>query len=186
LYLGCEVHLSPENLEAVLRNPQQYTLNGRDCLLVELPDQIHPPAADVALELLASRLRLIIAHPERNSYLQRHPSYAGELVKRGYFLQLTAQSLLGRFGAEAKSTSEEFLRKRWVHLVASDAHNLTSRLQILSGAHRQVERLYGGDTADMLFCKNPRAVLFGGDLSLPPSGWKLPLFRTGLSEKTPA
>ena len=189
LYLGCEVHLSPENVEAVLRAPHHYTLNGRDCLLVELPDQIHPPAAEVALEMLGeSGLRLIVAHPERNSYLQRHPSYAGDLFKHGYFLQLTAHSLLGQFGNAARSTGEEFLRKHWVHLIASDSHNLTSRRQVLSGAYHQVERLCGRDTAELLFRRNPQAVLFGGDLSLPPSGcrrWteKMPLFRTALSEK---
>jgi hypothetical protein len=52
LYHGCEVHLTPENLSSVLAKPAAFTLNGVNCLLLELPDRIVPPMVDPAIEAL--------------------------------------------------------------------------------------------------------------------------------------
>jgi len=96
LYLGCELHLTPENVSNIIRDPAGYTLNGSDCALLELPDRIAPPMVNPALDAMTcAGLRVIIAHPERNLYLQQQRSWLDRLVESGCYLQLTARSLDG-------------------------------------------------------------------------------------------
>jgi protein-tyrosine phosphatase len=144
LYLGSEVHLTPENIVKVTQNPATFTLNGGDCLLLELPDRILPSIVEPAIEALAHvGLRVILAHPERNAYIQQVPSYSDRLVDKGCFLQLTSRSLLGLFGAHAASTAKYILRRRLAHFIASDAHGTTSRRPGLTTVFHMVANSFG-------------------------------------------
>jgi protein-tyrosine phosphatase len=166
LYLGCEVHLTPENLHAALYDPGRFTLNGKDCLLVELPDIITPQAVDPSLRILVeSGLRPIIAHAERNLYIQRHLTYASHLVSLGCSLQLTASSFFGAFGTAAEQTARYIMTQRIGHFVASDAHGLDQRRPLLSKAYAHVSGNYGEATARLLFFDNPGAAIAGAPIS---------------------
>lgn len=160
LYLGCEMHLSVENLERVLARPQQYTLNSGDCLLVELPDRF--PATAVEAGLKACRragLRTVIAHPERNPCLQRNPSLPAHLAEFGCYFQVTAQSLSGAFGTAAKKSATRMLQQRLVHFVASDCHGIEWRRPLLRKAYDAIAAEFGDSAADLLFVRNPRCAL---------------------------
>ncbi len=166
LHLGCELNLTPENLHAALKDPSNYTLNGKDCLLVELPEQFTPQTIDFSLQLLIEAgLRPIIAHPERNGYIQRHPSYPADLVSYGCFMQLTASSIFGSFGRRAEEIAEFLMNERLAHFVASDAHGVDNRRPLLKKAYERVAKTYGGVTANLLFVQNPLAVIEGSLIS---------------------
>ena len=172
--LGCEVHLTVENVGRVVENPQMYTLNGGDCLLLELPDSISPAKAEPAIQALENAgLRVIIAHPERNRYIQKHPTYAERLVELGCFLQLTARSLDGGFGSAAASASSYLLKHRLAHFVSSDAHGAKARRPGLSAVYERISRLYGQAAAQLLTTQNPDAVLSGMAIQQMPvaHGW---------------
>jgi protein-tyrosine phosphatase len=47
LLLGCDFHLSYENLEDVKENPGRYTINGLQYLLVEFADNGIPPSIEI-------------------------------------------------------------------------------------------------------------------------------------------
>src|SRR5258708_38737903 len=67
LSLGCDFHLSYDNLKDALNNPSRYTIDATNYLLVELSDNSVPPAVSTNLEkLISSGLVPIITHPERN------------------------------------------------------------------------------------------------------------------------
>lgn len=160
LRLGCEVHLTPEHLEAVLRRPEIYTLGASDCILVELPDAMTPAIVKPALDaLLRAGLRPVIAHPERYSYIQVHHDFATELVDMGCYLQLTAQSVPGGFGYAASRTSRHLLKHRLVHLIASDGHGAVERRPLLAECFDRVVDFCGQPAADLLFVRNPGALL---------------------------
>ena len=103
----------------------------------------------------------IITHPERNQLLQSDPGKVGPWVKKGCLIQITAHSLLGRFGKLAKDIADQFIRMGVAHIVASDAHGSVDRTPILSEAHRYVASTYGAEDAKRLFVRTPQATLQG-------------------------
>ncbi len=179
LYLGCELHLTRENIAGAIDNPSLYALNGCDCILLELPDRIAPPLVNPAIEaLIRSGLRVIIAHPERNPYIQHQVSYAERLVDMGCYLQLTARSLTGAFGPPAVSSANHILKRRLAHFIASDAHGVSVRKPILSGAFENISKSYGVLAARALFTDNPEAALTGSAFRQMPAQhrWRASIF----------
>ena len=166
LYLGCELNLTPENLHAAMDYPSNYTLNGKDCLLVELPENFTPQSIDFSLQLLIEAgFRPIIAHPERNGYIQRHPKYATGIVSLGCFMQLTASSLFGSFGKQAQEMADQLMKGRLAHFIASDAHGVDGRRPLLKKAYERIAINYGEVTANLLFLENPLATIEGSLIS---------------------
>lgn len=179
LYLGCELHLTPENLANSIAKPGAYSLNAGDCILLELPDLATPAIVNPAVEAFAdSGLRVVIAHPERNQCIQRHMAYADQLVERGCYLQLSARSLNGGFGPAAEAAASYLLRRRLAHFIASDAHGATYRRPGLSAAFELVSKLYGEPAARILLIENPQAALSSLAIRHMPSapGWLNSLF----------
>jgi len=179
LYLGCELHLTPENISRAIEMRGAYALNGGDCVLLELPDRIMPNLAAPAIgALIDAGLRVIVAHPERNLYIQHRLSYSDRLTELGCYLQLTARSLSGGFGPAAISAVNYILRRRLAHFIASDAHGATCRRPVLDAAFESVSKTYGEPVARLLFKENPGAALSGSPIRPMPSasGWLTSLF----------
>jgi protein-tyrosine phosphatase len=165
LATGCDFHLSYENLEAAGQSPQQFALNQKNYLLVEFADFALPPFLDEALRRLQQMgLRLIITHPERNPLVRAAPQRLLGWIESGCCVQITAQSLAGRFGPVAERTSFEYLERNWVHFVATDAHSPRSRPPHLRKAYDLVASRYGPETARALFHDNPMAAWNGEPL----------------------
>jgi protein-tyrosine phosphatase len=76
--------------------------------------------------------------------------------------------VLGTFGDEIEEFSEELIRKRLVHVLASDAHNTRGRPPRMSEAVRVIGRWIGDDAAVRMATDIPRAFVEGRDPELPP------------------
>ena len=113
-------------------------------------------------------LRPIITHPERNPILIQNRARVNTWVQEGCYVQVTAGSLLGRFGQRAQKAAEAWLDEGAVHFFASDAHNLTSRPIQLRPAFETVAKLKGEAVARALFRENPLATIEGGSLPYVP------------------
>jgi protein-tyrosine phosphatase len=169
LCLGCDFHLSYDNVEDALKNRTKYTINQKQYLLVEFDDLMIPQGmTDVFYELSVADQRPIITHPERNLVIQKHPERMKDWLREGALVQVTASSLTGRFGRTAQSLAYQFLDKKWVHFLATDAHNTQSRPPKLSESYALVAKRYGKETAERLCITNPRAVFEGKDLGSQP------------------
>jgi protein-tyrosine phosphatase len=167
LYLGCEVHFTFENIERLLAGPAHYTLNGGDCLLVELPDRFTAAAVEAGLKACSrGGLRIVIAHPERNPHLQRNPAMVARLVERGCYFQVTAESLSGLFGTAAQKTAIKMLKQRLAHFVASDCHDARQRRPLLRRAYNAIARDFGARAAELLFVLNPRSAVHSQSIQL--------------------
>ena len=142
LATGCDFHLSFENLQDLEKNPQKYTINQKSYLLVEFADFSIPPSMDDTMHRLhLMGLSPVITHPERNAMLRTKPERMYRWLHQGSYVQITAQSLLGRFGTAAKERAEQWLDEDRVHFVASDAHNLKGRpLQLRAAFDAVAER----------------------------------------------
>ena len=159
---GCDFHLSFENLEAIRENPPRFTLNQRSYLLVEFADFSIPASLDQALHnLQLAGLRPIITHPERNPLIRSQPERLFRWMQQGCLVQVTAQSLSGRFGKLAQEASQRWLAAGAVHFIASDAHNTTSRPLRLKETWDWVCQTHGEEAARALMIDNPRAAFDG-------------------------
>ena len=169
LATGCDFHLSMENLEKIRACPANYTINQRRYLLIEFADFAIPPTTEEALKRLQSLgLSLIITHPERNPLIRAQPQRLKRWLQQGCYVQVTAQSLLGKWGESARKQVEAWLDQKLVHFVASDAHNTAQRPLRLKEAYAAVAERWGGFLARSLFHENPLAAFEGRDLPYIP------------------
>jgi protein-tyrosine phosphatase len=165
LGLGCDFHLSYENIEDAINHPQKYSINGGQYLLIEFPDFGIPNRISEAMyELRLAGMTLIITHPERNPSLLSHPEKVAEWLRAGHLVQVTAGSLTGRFGTSAARMANDMLKKRWIHFLATDAHNTKSRPPALREAYEYVAREQGEEYARLLCVQNPKAAFDGVEL----------------------
>jgi len=78
-----------------------------------------------------------------------YPVFA-DLVRQGAWMQITAASLTGVFGARAKYWGERFLNDGLTHIIATDAHSNGRRSPIMSKARQIAERALGREEAELL------------------------------------
>jgi protein-tyrosine phosphatase len=169
LGLGCDFHLSYNNIMDAKANPAKYSINGKGYLLVEFSETNIPSSINDAFrDLQQIGLAIILTHPERNPIIVRHPERLAEWVRMGCVIQVTASSLYGRFGKAAEAFSNELLYRNWIHFLATDAHNLTSRPPHLKPAYDHVVDKMGEKTAKRLCVDNPRAAFTGEPLPEQP------------------
>lgn len=165
--LGCDFHLSYENIEAALQNPSPFSINQGSYLLVEFAEFMIPHnIGETFYEFTVRGVRPIITHPERNPILQKEQGRMAEWMRTGCLVQITAGSLEGRFGRRAQAMSWELLEKNWVHFIATDAHSISGRPPVLRSAWEAVAQRLGEATAERLCVSNPRAAF--ENQKLPP------------------
>jgi protein-tyrosine phosphatase len=169
LATGCDFHLSYENLQDIRHEPERFTLNQKNYLLVEFADFSIPPSLDQALhELQLAGLQPIVTHPERNPLIRTQPERLFKWLRQGCYVQITAQSLLGKFGHAAQEMTERCLDANAVHFVASDAHNVSSRPLRLKEAFQYLAKTRGEDVARALLVDNPLAAFEGRAIPYVP------------------
>jgi len=171
LMLGCDFHLSYDNIQRLVKNPRDYSVNGTPYVLVEFGDHFVPEQMDnVFYEIECAGLTPILTHPERNPVILRRPELLHRWITRGCLVQVTAKSYTGGFGSEAQRSSELWLGQNLIHFFASDAHDLKHRPPILSACYQKLTEERGERVADLLLNKNPEAVINGKALPhrLPP------------------
>jgi protein-tyrosine phosphatase len=169
LGLGCDFHLSYDNIESALQNRTRYTINGKRYLLVEFPETgIAHSMSNTLCKFIALGIVPIITHPERNPILSRNPERMIQWMRSGCLVQVTAASLTGRFGKRAEEVSHQLVKKNWVQFIASDAHSIAGRPPCLRQAHGLLKSLHGQATADLLCIHNPRAAFMGEHLPPQP------------------
>jgi protein-tyrosine phosphatase len=169
LATGCDFHLSYENLQDIQHDPWRYTLNQKNYLLVEFADFAIPPSLDQALhELQLVGITPIVTHPERNPLIRTQQQRLDKWLRQGCYVQVTAQSVLGRFGPTAEASAKRWIDEGRVHFLASDAHNTASRPLLLKEAFDYVSKRWGKEMAEGLLVDNPLAAFEGRALPFVP------------------
>jgi protein-tyrosine phosphatase len=169
LSLGCDFHLSYENLQDAMVRPERYVIGTSRYLLVELSNYSIPPqVAESFTKLRGIGVTPIITHPERNPLLQRAPQQILQWVELGCAVQVTGSALTGAWGEVAWRTAQWLLQRDAVHFLASDGHDVKRRPPVMSEARAAVAELCGDDVAGALVDENPQAVISGQPLSYFP------------------
>ncbi|MEW6107715.1 MAG: CpsB/CapC family capsule biosynthesis tyrosine phosphatase [Nitrospirota bacterium] len=155
---GADIRLTYELLYAIEKSDIP-TINGSRYFLLELPDLIPPNLDNLLFTAELNGLVPVITHPERNYSFLSSPGKAKSLREAGALLQLTAMSITGDFGPQIQRFSHMLLKKGLVDFIATDAHNTSRRIPVLSKAYREVAGLCDKDEADRIFFENPLSVI---------------------------
>jgi len=160
--LGCDFHLSFENLERVLEQPHTYTIGETNFLLIELSNYSVPTRLGECITRMGDRgIMPILTHPERNPILQQTPQRILECAEQGCLIQVTASSLTGFWGERPEIIARWLLDRSAIHVLASDAHDTRRRIPNLSAARAVVEKVAGAEYAEALVEGNPGAIVKG-------------------------
>ena len=166
LSLGCDFHLSYENMQAALQAPERWCIADTRYLLIEFNNfSIPHPMDDWLVQMCERAITPIITHPERNPILQKTPERVLQWVDSGCTVQVTAAALTGSWGDRAGEIARFLLDKNAVHFLATDCHDTVRRPPILSRASKVVEKEFGAKAARALVQENPAAVLRNESLS---------------------
>ena len=160
LTLGCDFHLSLENMQSALERPERYRIGNTRYLLVEFSNFSIPPQVDEWFSAMCQAGTVpIITHPERNPILQESPQRVLQWIELGCTVQVTASVFTGSWGVRSRQVAEWLLKEKAVHFLASDAHDTERRPPVLSAARKTVVKQSGEGTAHALVEANPGAVV---------------------------
>lgn len=141
---------------------KNYSINRTNNVLVEFPHNYLPiSAANYISNVVSKGFAPIIAHPERNLAILRNPAKLFELIKKGAYVQLTSSSISGDFGKEIQALCVFLLKKKVVHLIASDSHGTGFRKPVLTNAIRYAEKFLDIEYINRLTYENPLRILEG-------------------------
>lgn len=157
---GQETRINGEMIED-LKDGNLLPLNDSMYLFVELPSASVPRyTSQILYDIQMAGHIPIIVHPERNRELIENPNLLYELVSKGALTQVTAGSIIGKFGKKIATFTHELIEANLTHFIASDAHNTTSRQFNLQPALETIQTKYGIDTYFM-FHENSQLLIDG-------------------------
>ena len=129
--------------------------------MLELPHEVFIDIERLLVDLADMGIHAIISHPERHPGLVKRPEILLKWLGYSAYLQVTAGSLLGDFGAAAQRSGWQFLLSGWVSLVATDSHDLDGRRPCISSAFERISDELGERLARLVCIENPSRVLKG-------------------------
>lgn len=161
---GAEVRLD-ERISDMLATEDVLTLADMSRhLLLELPNDLFIDIEPLLAELKARNIETVIAHAERNAPLLRHLDTLEKWLSYGVSLQITAASLVGRFGLHAYRAAWKLVVEGWAAVIATDAHACQTERLCMAEAFAMVEDALGRDLATLLCKINPRRAAAGREL----------------------
>lgn len=167
---GADNHIAPDCV-AQLRSGQMLPLADSRYVLIEPPHHVAPQRMEVTFfELLVAGYIPILTHPERLRWIESQYALIQKLFGAGVWMQLTAGSLAGNFGARAQYWAERMLDEGYAHILATDAHDVRRRCPDLCRGRELAARRLGEEEAEHLVSTRPRGVLD----NVPPSDLPLP------------
>lgn len=142
---GNEVTLWDEEdfYQRMERNEFCFLNEKKTFLLLEQPwAGYFPHSVRVIDALVTSGITPIIPHPERHFFFRENPKLLIDLLEKGAWTQVSADSLVGRFDEEARLFGQWLVEQNYAHTLATDAHN-TERKPNLSSGFEVVSELAG-------------------------------------------
>jgi protein-tyrosine phosphatase len=166
LSLGCDFHLSYDNMQSAIRTPGKFCIGSSHYLLVEFSNfSISPQVDDWFTQVRQRGITPIITHPERNPILQQDPQRIVNWIELGCAVQVTASVFTGFWGPRPRQIADWLLKEKAAHFLSTDAHDTKRRVPILSEARKVVAKEFGEELARSLVEDNPGAVV--NDQPLP-------------------
>lgn len=162
---GCEIFVDSGLSEKIAAGDVLTYGDARRHILLEFSFQQYPiNVDDMIFRLRLGGITPVIAHPERIRYFQEDTDRLEVLIRMGALSQVTASSLTGRFGSRVREISEQMIRRRCVHFLASDCHNLHGRQPGMESGYKKLVAIVGEDEARKMVHDNPAALIEGREV----------------------
>lgn len=143
---GQEVRIYGEILED-LEKGEILPVNQSKYILIEFPSDNVPHYTErLFYDMQVAGYIPVIVHPERNRELLTNHTKMYELIRNGALSQVTAGSVNGTFGKTIQAFTHQLIAANLTHLIATDAHNTTTRAFNLHEAYEAVKQQYGVET----------------------------------------
>lgn len=145
LLAGQEIRINGDMIDDIEKD-ELLSLNSSKYMFVEFPSGSVPRyTKQMFFDLQVAGYTPVIVHPERNAELIQNPNTLYELVRKGALTQITAASLIGKFGKNIQKFSKQLIDANLTHFIASDAHNTTSRGFCMKDAYNELRSEFGND-----------------------------------------
>jgi protein-tyrosine phosphatase len=153
-------------MEEAWQKGQLLSVNdGKRYLLVEMPDGIYVELRDTVTAFAKQKLRVILAHPERQAEFLYYSKRIEELIELGAIVQVSAESVTNPRSSEEAKILRQWFRRGMVHAMGSDGHSPRRRLPQMGDAYKEVCRWAGMSVADRIFSTNGLGIM---------QGWNIP------------
>jgi protein-tyrosine phosphatase len=126
LYLGNEIFID-NNIYDYIKNGEMSLINNSRYFLVELPrngkiNDFH----NIVFTLKSKGYIPILAHIERYQFIFNDLSLIDEIISYGALIQVNYESIIGKYGKNAKKVAKYLLKNKKLHFLASDIHHMDS------------------------------------------------------------
>lgn len=159
LFPGNEIYYSDTAVRE-LESGIASTLAGSRYALVEFhPTDMYKTIHNALYSVQAAGFFPILAHVERYADMAKHVKYVDELIEMGCYIQVNANSVMGKYGLGIRHFTRELLKREMVHFVATDAHDNGSRAPHLLDCRDYVEGKLSESYALRIFHDNAMKVL---------------------------
>lgn len=176
LLLGNEIYIYEKILEELESNKIS-CIGKSNYLLIELPMKQEIKYIDeVFLKIIGKGYRIIIAHPERYTYVQKDPNYLVKLIKMGIYFQGNYLSIIGGYGKPAEKTIKTLLKNNLIHILATDSHSDNSIYKKMDEINKKINKIIDEEYFKVLSYVNPKLVLKNEKLLVPKPKIKKEIF----------
>lgn len=142
--LASEVHMTRDLTS--FRSLDKLCIQGTNYILVEMPSSVWTEAAvDTIYKMTIMGFKPIIAHMERNFH-QRN-----DLLESLYNLDVLIQVNAESFHiSQLKKDLDNLFKRKLLHLIGTDMHNLDSRKPNIDTALRAIKKRYGNECIEYI------------------------------------
>lgn len=159
VYLGNEIYID-ENIIDYIRENKICTLNNTEYTLIELPmSGIYADYVDIFCSLIDEGCKVVLAHPERYNAFQKDFSKIYELNNIGVLFQCNIESILGKYGKEAKKVIKRMLKEDLVYMFGTDIHHVKSSYDFIDKASNKILKYVSKEKLNDLLVNNAKKII---------------------------
>ena len=165
LYLGNEIYIT-DNIIEDLKENKISTIAGSSYILLELP--MHHEVrnlSDILERLISWDYKIIIAHPERYSYVQENINYFYNLIEGPLYLQGNYESIVGKYGKDAQKTIIKLLKSEQIAILSTDIHR-KDFYNDLEEILKKVKKITTEEYCQSIIMKNQEKIIKDEDIEL--------------------
>ncbi len=171
LELGCEFFIDNQAAETIKEEGLALG-ESRYVLFETMLQQIPTDIFEQTYKIQKAGYKLIFAHPERYTDINRNPDLVEDFLHRDIYLQLNAGSLLGMYGKVIEHTAFVLLRNGYAHFIASDNHG-DQQESVQAIAYNLISQKFSEKIAEELFEINPGKITTDEKIEIF-NHWRLP------------
>lgn len=159
--VGADIHIGPDLISG-LESGHLPCLHKSRYFLFEPDHKVLTPNIDrFCARVMEAGYIPVLTHPERLAWVHNAFPVIERLYKMGVQMQITAGAVTGRFGSGAAKIAEKMAERNMIDVLASDAHNTSSRRPGMVDAFEWAQKRFGKSGAIRLTYDNPLAILTG-------------------------